>query len=50
MSHFMNEANALLAQTVIRNLKNRGMDGEYFASADEAREGILKELDRKSVV
>ena len=44
MSHFMNEANALLAQTVIRNLKNRGMDGEYFASADEAREGILKEL------
>lgn len=46
----MEQARELLAQAVIKNLKMRGMDAEYHATAEEARKAVLSQIPEGSSV
>lgn len=44
------EAYRMCAETIIKNLKKRGMDGCYLATGKEAVEAVLKELGESKTV
>lgn len=46
----MEQTRELLAQAVIKNLKMRGMDAEYHATAEEARKAVLSQIPEGSSV